>query len=88
MMRPAVCLASKRQTLHVFTTCKLTSPAPPPSPRDLYPLVYHEHPGATAIVQRLGRIMVRRDGLFYHLWALLGPRACVVCRLAASVACG
>jgi hypothetical protein len=26
---------------------------------DFYPLVYHEHPGATAIVQRLGRIMVR-----------------------------
>lgn len=24
-----------------------------------YPLVYHQHPGATAIVQRLGRIMVR-----------------------------
>lgn len=28
-----------------------------------YPLVYHQHPGATAIVQRLGRIMVRSLGL-------------------------
>jgi hypothetical protein len=26
---------------------------------DFYPLVYHQHLGATAIVQRLGRIMVR-----------------------------
>lgn len=26
---------------------------------DFHPLVYHQHPGATAIVQRLGRIMVR-----------------------------
>jgi hypothetical protein len=34
------------------------APLPSQSPSDLYPLVYHEHPGATAIVQRLGRIMV------------------------------
>jgi hypothetical protein len=27
---------------------------------DFHPLVYHQHPGATAIVQRLGRIMVRQ----------------------------
>jgi hypothetical protein len=28
---------------------------------DFHPLVYHQHPGATAIVQRLGRIMVRKQ---------------------------
>ncbi|KAF6255167.1 hypothetical protein COO60DRAFT_246764 [Scenedesmus sp. NREL 46B-D3] len=27
---------------------------------DFHPLVYHQHPGATAIVQRLGRIMLER----------------------------
>lgn len=45
-----------------------TRPHPHPTPlgqlsiHDFYPLVYHEHPGATAIVQRLGRIMVRFEG--------------------------
>lgn len=29
--------------------------------RDFYPLVYHEHPGATQIVQRLGRVMVMQQ---------------------------
>ncbi len=47
-----------------FTTQAVVSPTGPParllklSISDFLPLVYHEHPGATAIVQRLGRLMV------------------------------
>jgi len=42
---------------------------------DFYPLVYHQHPGATAIVQRLGRIMVSRTRQ-YHLPLLPANASC------------
>ncbi|KAK9823565.1 hypothetical protein WJX72_003837 [[Myrmecia] bisecta] len=44
--------------------------------RDFLPLVYHEHPGATAIVQRLGRIMMERfQQTEQRLQALLAKNA-------------
>jgi len=42
---------------------------------DFYPLVYHQHPGATAIVQRLGRIMVSCTRL-QNLLPLKSQRLC------------
>jgi hypothetical protein len=47
---------------------------------DFYPLVYHQHPGATAIVQRLGRIMVRAQLPACSPVASVGGCGCFVSR--------
>ena len=56
--------------------------------RDVYPLVYHEHPGATAIVQRLGRIMLERiqqtEERLQAILARQGPQSAAGVRMSSA----